>query len=185
MYSEYITFYKIYCLSSGNCYIGATGQPLKRRIINHRANYKQFTKGNPKYHKCSSFDIIAKNNYKVVELKKVLKADISLEEAKKIERKYVEDHLKTGFCLNSKIPNRTRKEYMEIKQDYYNAYMRKHYENPESRYRQYKKNYYILKRSKAKKIRCELCGGKYMDFNFKQHEKTKKHRLKAQFQQQV
>lgn len=48
---------KIYCITSSQekkIYVGSTIQPLNKRFIRHKSNYKFFLDG--KYHKVTSFD---------------------------------------------------------------------------------------------------------------------------------
>lgn len=174
---RYITFYKITCLTTGKTYVGSTRQTIKQRMRNHLGNYKQYKKGNSKYNKCSSYDIMEKNNYIVKVLKRVPDQEMTIGQKKQLERKFVEDELKKGFCLNRNIPNRTQKEYRETKKDYLNEYFRNQYRtNP--KYKDYKRQYYLKKKANAKRVLCPLCNVMVKDFTMKAHEKTKKHQSK-------
>jgi len=53
--------YKLVCLTTGNCYIGSTIIPLKRRVYAHNNKYSQYLLG--KTHYRSSFKIVAENNF--------------------------------------------------------------------------------------------------------------------------
>lgn len=172
---KFVTYYKILCTETGKCYIGKTTQTLAKRMSSHRANYKQYMKKKPNCYKCSSYDIIERDNYMVIQLLRVDATNMPMSEVKQLERKFVEDHLKTGFCVNKNIPNRSRKEYLMLRKEWTKEYMKRKYRETDSRYRKYKKEYYQKKKESAPKVHCKHCNKYVPQYNMKQHERAKKH----------
>ena len=164
-----ITFYKIICLDTGKTYIGSTKVALKRRMQMHVANMKCYNKGTQG--KCSSFDIICNDNYIVKELSV---QTVSNKKRKRLEKKLIKTELGKGICVNKNIPSRGRKEYVEVKRDYINNYMRMRYAKNEDA-RLYKKEYYHRVKNSKPKWYCETCKKNINAFNIKPHKKSKKH----------
>ena len=80
--------YVIECKETGEKYVGSTKQPLDIRITGHRYNCKAYDDGK-KRAKCSSFNIIRRNNYEVKVLEE-LKTD-DKKELTKVETKYINE----------------------------------------------------------------------------------------------
>ena len=175
--SKFYTYYKIVCMSTGQTYVGCTSLPLETRIRQHRYNCAQHLKGNPRYNNCSSYVIIQEDNFKTYVLKEVRKDKTSKEEKKQLERRFVEEYLKKGKCVNHNIPNRTNKEYVQDKREYFNEYYKKCYHTKPT-YKEYKRQYYRQMKADACRVRCELCNKEFWSFYEDHHNKTKKHQKK-------
>lgn len=96
--------YKIYCETTNNVYIGKTKNTIKRRMIQHKSEYKNRNKR--RYY--SSWKILKNNNYYycIVE-DNILKKDIGGR-----ERFYVDN---TPNCINDRTPYVTDEERKERK----------------------------------------------------------------------
>ena len=98
--------YKIVSTETKNIYIGSTTQNLKKRLNNHKSDYKRYING--KYHYITSYEIIKYLDCKILEIRSLdntTKND--LKEAEKIEIK------NNMCCVNICIPNNTKREYRE------------------------------------------------------------------------
>jgi hypothetical protein len=130
---------KIYKLKSSNlelCYIGSTTLELKRRLSNHKANYKAFYQG--KISHCASSKLIFEAGGEIsIELIENFPSDAKKElEAR--ERFYIENEK----CCNKNITGRSLKEYHaqpEIKAKI-KEYKKEYYAQPENkaRYKEYR-----------------------------------------------
>ena len=102
--------YKIICHKTGLIYIGSTCEPtLARRLVAHRANYKQYLKGTKNY--VTSFKVLENEVHEIVLMKKC--SCDSKDELHKMERFCIENN----ECVNKYIPGRTDKEYRESNKD--------------------------------------------------------------------
>lgn len=139
----------IYKITGGDlCYIGSTTQKINERYSKHKDNYRVWKKGGKMGH-CSSFDIfdtVGIENCKIELLEQT-------ETLKDRERFYVENMV----CVNKRIPNRSKKEYMEAHKEYFEDWNREWRQN---------KN--------KEKIICE-CGGRYTYSNKRIHITSKRH----------
>lgn len=178
MVNSKYTIYKLLCLKTGKTYIGSTKNKIGRRISGHRANYRQFVKGNKKYNYCSSFDVLKNNDYECKVLLEICGDDINQAYIRKLERKYVEDELRKGICLNRNIPSRSQDEYRRIHRQKLTAYHRRKY-NECSKFREYKRKYYLRKKEKMVKIYCKCCKKEYYENSKTRHFQTKYHIKRA------
>jgi len=102
--------YKIVDNINNNVYIGSTCCSLKKRLVNHKSNYKRFLKGI--FNNVTSFDILKNNDYKIELLE-----DCEIKTKDELlakERYYIENN----DCLNKCIPVRTEKEYKQYQKEY-------------------------------------------------------------------
>lgn len=101
----------IYKITGGDlCYIGSTTESINTRYGKHKDNYRVWKKGG-KMGKCSSFELFEAfgvENCKIELLEQT-------ETLKEKERFYVENNV----CVNKRIPNRSKKEYMETHKEYF------------------------------------------------------------------
>ena len=101
----------IYKITGGDlCYIGSTTQKINERYSKHKNNYNVWKAGGKMGH-CSSFDIfdtVGIENCKIELLEQT-------ETLKEKARFYVENMV----CVNKRIPNRSKKEYMEAHKEYF------------------------------------------------------------------
>ena len=139
----------VYKITGGNlCYIGSTTQNINQRYSKHKDNYRVWKAGGIMGH-CSSFDIfdtVGVENCKI----ELLEQTDTLKER---ERFYME----SVVCVNKRIPNRSKKEYMELHKEYFTNYNNEWRQN-----------------INKEKIICE-CGGRYTHTNKLKHIITKKH----------
>ena len=101
--------YKIIDNTNDNIYIGSTCQSLKKRLSEHKNDYKRFLKG--LFNNVTSFDILKNNDYKIELLEN---CDIKTkQELLQRERYYIENN----ECLNKIVPGRNKKEYYDVNKD--------------------------------------------------------------------
>ena len=152
--------YKITDRTNDNIYIGSTCRSFKKRLSEHKSEYKRFLKG--LYSNIKSFDIIKNNDYKI-EL--IENCEITTkQELLERERYYIQDN----ECLNNNIPGRTDKEYQQYQKDYYN-------ENKDELTIK-RKEYNDKNKDKLnEKIKCP-CGGNYTNCNKSHHLRSNKHK---------
>lgn len=87
--------YKIEDKESGEIYIGSTIMFMSKRIASHRSDCKRYDEGKRKT-KCSSFNIIRRNNFTVEVLHKLVCED--KKELHKLERETIEKY--GDKCVN-------------------------------------------------------------------------------------
>ena len=92
--------YKIYCETTNNVYIGKTRNSIKKRLIQHKSDYRK----QRRY--CSSWKIFKNNNYYYC----IVEDNISKENINIKERFYVDN---TPNCINDRTPYITREERKE------------------------------------------------------------------------
>ena len=61
--------YRIVCNNTGKVYIGSTTQPLSKRLVAHRLDYKKYLNGKGKF--ITSFEIIKNNDYSIILIENV------------------------------------------------------------------------------------------------------------------
>lgn len=121
--------YKIVDNTNNNIYIGSTSSKyLSVRLAMHRIHYRQYLKNSHNY--ITSYEIIKNGNYKI-ELIEIVPDKANL----KIRERYHIEH--TPNCINKNIPSRTNREFL-----------RTQYSNPDSNYKKYKDNYYLINKDK-------------------------------------
>jgi hypothetical protein len=98
--------YKIVDNTNDNVYYGSTTTSLKKRLGDHRTDYKRYLEGKNNY--ITSFEIIKNNNYNIICIEEVSFNDICL----LYERERW--HIKNNDCVNINIPTRKSKEQKEI-----------------------------------------------------------------------
>jgi Fic family protein len=104
--------YKIVDKTNNNVYIGSTGNDVKQRMHQHRANYKRYINGKSK-NKCKSFEIIKNNNYECIIIEQL--DDCTTRELTERETYFIEI---TENCVNTLISNATKKiNYKGDKED--------------------------------------------------------------------
>jgi hypothetical protein len=177
--------YKIICNETGEIYIGSTSRTLEERLHEHEKSYN----------KCSSKQIIERDNYYIE------KIDLTFdkEESLKLERYYIE----TFKSVNIVVPGRTSEErYIDDKEeirkkqkDYYeeNKYeilerLKKTYtcecgliltKNSKSDHERSETHMYFINNGKKKEIKgeqytCE-CGKTLTKNKKSRHERSQKH----------
>jgi hypothetical protein len=111
--------YRLVCKTTGRQYIGSTIQTLRRRLSEHKSDYKRYKEGKePKY--TTSFDIVATGNYSI-ELVENYPCN-NKPELERQERSWIEKL----YCVNRCIPTRGKLEYYLSNRDTIN---RKRYKN--------------------------------------------------------
>ena len=147
----------IYCIldnSNGKYYIGSTNKNIEERLRQHEVDCKKWIRD--KYHYVTSFEIIQNNNYKIYLIKELEYDDDEEEQLLWLEKKFVEDGLREGNCVNKILPIITKEEKLEYNKQRY-------FDNRDE-----------INKQRNKKIDCP-CGGKYTHQHKSLHEKTKKH----------
>ena len=175
--------YKIVCNNTGKVYIGSTTQPLSKRLVAHRLNYKKYLNG--KYSFVTSFEIIKENNYEIILIENV--PCNNKEELRRKERYYIENNK----CVNKVIPLRTDQEYQQDKKEILNQKskiykqknkdkIKEYQQNNRDRLIKYHKEYYKKNAQKFKEyVQTNIytcpCGATIQMATKTRHLKTKKH----------
>ena len=187
--------YKIVCNKTNLIYIGSTREPtLARRLAKHVSSYKSYLKTLERKKYMTSYKIIENNDYDIV-----LIEDFpcnTKDQLHRRERFYIE----SIKCVNKIVPTRTHKEYAnEYQKSYYHnnkdiikekarLYHEKNKEHIKDRqkenYEKNKDNISSHNRDKFKiKYTCQ-CGSTYASFRKAIHEKTSKHQVYLQSQEE-
>jgi len=161
--------YKLICSETQKVYIGATAQPLYKRLYQHKA----------KYNKAMSKTFI--------EPKIFLIEDFPCERKEQLnsrERYYIENF----DCVNKCIPGRKTKEYYEDNKERLSKINKEYNKKNKERLSKYKKQWYddnklnIKEETKQKnkelmkeKITCD-CGSTFTKHSKARHERSKKHK---------
>ena len=165
--------YKIECKDLTKCsdvYVGHTVNFIKREY-NHK---NKCTNSKSKHYNLQVYTIIRANggwdNWIMIEIEKYPCND----KKQAIEReRYWYNQLNAK--LNSDVPNRSIKEWLEENKDEQIKKRKKYYEKNKNRISKRDKEYYKANEDKLKKnFDCE-CGGMYKQYTKSKHLKTKKH----------
>lgn len=105
--------YKLWSPSKNLVYYGSTTQTLSQRLSGHKGNYKLYNKNNTKGSGCSSYLILACEDYKIELLEKYPCNNKS--ELYKKEGEYI----KNNKCVNNQIAGRTKQEYQDQRKQEY------------------------------------------------------------------
>lgn len=149
--------YKLFCLLTENHYVGSTIN-LKRRIRDHKKDYKRYLKNNNNKGLCRSYLVLLNNNYEVQIL---FDGDVNDEyELLEIENSYID--LSNPKCVNKHKPIRNKKQYyidnkeriQKQKQQYYN------------------KNIDKIRKHKAEKVNCDICNMSLSRNHLSRHKKS-------------
>lgn len=115
-----ITFYRLICMTTRKSYVGCTTLDPFLRLRFHIANYRRWKKGYG--NKCSSYDIIEKDNYVFNIIQTINANNISVAERKKKEAELIKEEKSKRNCINRVIPGRTQNEYRADNRIYLNAF---------------------------------------------------------------
>jgi len=132
--------YRIVCNETGLCYVGSTTSTLTKRLSRHKSNYKLFLNGT--YSNLASFPIIEKGNYDIVLIEEYPCENKQQLHAR--ERYYIE----TMECINKRIPNRPKQEYMK---EFYTNNRDKILEQQQNKREENREEYNRKKREEYKK----------------------------------
>jgi hypothetical protein len=152
--------YRLVCLVTGKQYIGSTTQNLRKRLHEHKRDFKKWKDG--QYNYVTSFQVIENENYDIVLIEE-FPCD-NKEQLHARERYYIE----TMECVNKIIPTRTEKEY---KRQYRQANRE---EIAEKGKQYYQANQEKIKAKASEKILCK-CGSLVSRGHISDHRKSKKH----------
>ena len=122
-----ITFYRLLCMTTKRSYIGCTTLNPFLRLKFHIANYKRWKNGFG--NKCSSYEIIEKDNFLFHIIKQIPADRISVLERKKKEAELIAEEKTKRKCVNKVVPGRTQSEYRADNRVYINCYSRDFYHN--------------------------------------------------------
>ena len=162
--------YKIVDNTNDDIYIGSTCDSLKRRLTNHKCDYKCFLKG--LRNNIKSFDILKNDDYKI-ELLEACEVKTK-DELLARERYFIENN----ECINKNIPGRTIKEYYIDNKDKIKEYKKAYYIDNKDKIKEYKKAYRDTNKEKInEKFDCE-CGGHFTYSHKSRHIKSAKHQKK-------
>lgn len=146
---DYGKIYEIVCNISGERYIGSTNiKDIRQRISKH------------KYQKCSSKQILDRNDYKVNILENYV-CDTRKELLQK-EQCYIDntENINKQDAVCKLTPSEKTKEWQK--------------NNPKKN-KVHRKNYYERNKNKInEKVICEICGCENTKSHLKRHQKTKK-----------
>ena len=132
--------YKIVCNKTGMIYIGSTTKTLQQRLYNHKKDYKKYLDG--KYHYVTSYKIIENNDFYIElieEFEYISKKDIFEKEGA---------YIRGTDCINERIPNRTKKEYMEKYRSDNKDKLKKYLDDNKYKIKEYKKKYHLENKEK-------------------------------------
>lgn len=154
--------YQIWSPSNpGLSYIGSTTQPLTKRMVDHRSQYKRYLNGTCKTN-YSSFQVLACPDARI-ELIEEVKCE-NRKQLEAIEGKWI----RKKDCVNKCIPGRTKKEYQQ-------QWYQDNKEKCNEQARQYHQdNKQEIKAKMSVKVKCE-CGSSVQKSNLPRHRRTKKH----------
>ena len=100
--------YSIKCNKTNKEYIGSTISDLKKRLREHKSDYKSYKKNKKNY--ISSFSIIENGDYNIMLLEEYQNCKNNFE---KREREAF--YILKNKCENKNIPNRTKQQYYKDK----------------------------------------------------------------------
>ena len=125
--------YKIYSQSFEKVYIGSTTKLLLERFLNHKRDYKQYTKG--KYHFVTSFHILQYDdaNIELIE-------EVHFEDKTDLIRRE-RYHIENSDCVNKRVEGRTKKEYHEQNREKTLEYMKEYYQENKEKISEQQKEY--------------------------------------------
>jgi hypothetical protein len=188
---------KIYCLRShqtDDVYIGSTCQPLSKRKVDHKTNYKRWKNGKCGY--VTSFEIIKYDDCYIELLE-----ECPCDNKNQLERREGQ-LIREMKCINKLVAGRSKKEYnkenKEQIKEYNKKYNEEHKEQIAEHYKKYyeankehiakqQKKYYEENKEQIKEqkkeyreahkndFKCEVCNYKGNKSKYNQHLKTKKH----------
>jgi hypothetical protein len=167
----------IYCIldnSNGKYYIGSTNLSVGERLQRHENNCKMWIKGKYKY--TSSYEIIQNNNYKIYLIKELEYDEDEEEQLLWLERKFIEDGIREGNCVNKNLPIITEEEKNEYRNQYridnreeILEYQKQYHIDNREEIKEYMKQYRIDNRDKIKQY--------YIDNREEIKEQNKQYRI--------
>ena len=174
--------YKIIDKTNGNVYIGSTCQTLSQRLTQHKANYKQYLKGNTG-NNTTSFEILKNNNYEIVLLENCNNIT-SKDELHNRERYYIDSLECVNKCrpgvFNELGKEQYKKHWVENNKDkldsYKGKYKGKYKETLHKIYLRKKENETEENKQKRKEYHQEHYKNnktKYLESSKRQNEKLK------------
>jgi len=177
---------KIYTIRSRNSdkvYVGSTCNELRKRIYEHKKDYRYWVNGKPKY--VSSFEVLKDGMCYIELLEKYPCNDKN--ELKRREGEVI----RSMECVNKAIAGRTPKEYQEEHKEQRKEYHKERYQKIKEEYNKKQKEYYQNNKEKQKeyyqknkeeynkkqkeKITCG-CGGVVSRRHKAVHMRSKKHK---------
>ena len=160
---------KIYTIRSRNSdkvYVGSTCNELRKRIYEHKTDYKNWVNGNPKY--VSSYEVL-KDGMCYIELFEKYPCN----DKNELKRREGEV-MRSMECVNKDIAGRTPKEYQEEHKEH-----KEHKKEYNKEY--YQKNKEEYNKKQKEKITCG-CGGVVSRRHKAEHMRSKKHKTWEEIQ---
>jgi len=156
--------YKICSFQTDLIYIGSTTQPLSKRLVKHRDDYKN-NRGT------TSKEILQYPDAQIILLESVNCEN--KDELHAIERRYIENN----NCCNKNIPTRTQKEWnidnkekiKEYQKEYQKEYTKEYYEKNKDALKKHDKKYYEKNKDQIRERH-----KKYSEINKEQRLKNQK-----------
>ena len=183
---------KIYTIRSRNSdkvYVGSTCNELRKRIYEHKKDYRYWVNGKPKY--VSSFEVLNDGNCYIELFEKCpcnSKAELKRREG---------EVMRSIECVNKVIAGRTRKEYEEEHKEQKKKYYKERYQKNKEEYNKkqkewrennkkkikeyYQKNKEEYNKKQKEKITCE-CGDVVSRRHKAEHTRSKKHKTWEEMQ---
>ena len=184
---------KIYCLRShqtDDVYIGSTCQPLSKRKVNHRINYKRWKNGKDSYY--TSFELIKYDDCYIELLE-----ECPCDNKNQLERREGQ-LIREMNCVNKVVAGRTQKEWREDNKEQKKKYNKKYREEHKEQIKEQKKKYHEEHKEQRKKyneehkekireqqkknyeehkndFKCEVCNYSGSKKSYNRHLKTQKH----------
>ena len=170
--------YSIRTHQTTDIYIGSTTQPLSKRMVNHRTDYKNYLDGSKKYY--TSFEII---KYPDSYIELIYEGEF---ESKLEMQKREGQEIRNTNCVNKRIAGRTMQEYYKDNKTQILENVKQYYKENREKLLEYQKEYQkdnreTIAEQKNQKFTC-VCGGCFTHGNKCRHLKSKKHNLFLQNQ---
>ena len=169
--------YKIWDNLYTICYVGSTTQPLSKRMVKHRCDYKRYLQ-KKRRDPISVFKIF--NEFGIGNCKIELVEDFPCESKEELNAREGQIQ-KECECVNKLIAGRTQKQRYEENKDEFLKNMKEYRDrnkgNPlfketkqQSQHKYYEKN----KDKLLEKMKCE-CGGQFITWSLNRHLQSKLH----------
>ena len=172
--SIYGKVYKIVSSETDEVYVGSTTQALKKRLQEHKSEYKRYLQGRHNF--VSSFNIVKFADAKIILIHDDLfdtRADLH-----RLEGQYM---MSVENCINAHIAGRTSKEHYQHNRERVLQSVKDYYQDNKPHKKEYNKTYKErnkekLKEQKGQVLECPVCETTYTHNHKARHEKSSKHR---------
>ena len=133
--------YKIWDTSYTKCYIGSSVQPLCKRMLKHKCDYKRYVNG--KFDYVSVFDLFDEFGEQNCKIEWV--EDFSCNSKKELNAREGY-YIRNNECVNKKIEGRDKKQYYQDRREHFLEKAQIHRDNHREERKEYFKQRYIDKK---------------------------------------